>query len=198
MDTLVNGAFSDSVSVYDRGLAYGDGVFETIAVHKGESLLLAAHMQRLQQGCRRLGIPVPAMEQCCTEIEQLCSGRTGILKLVVTRGAGTRGYAAPGDIQPTRILLFSPWLAYPEHFYKQGIQTAICSIRVAEQEQLAGLKHLNRLENVLAAQEILGSNLQEGLMLDCKDRIIECTRSNIFFVKDGELHTPALDRCGID
>jgi 4-amino-4-deoxychorismate lyase len=197
MDSLVNGIPADSISIYDRGLAYGDGIFETIAVRKGHPLLFAAHMERLWRGCRNLGIPAPDMEQCRSEIGQLCTGRTGVLKLMITRGSGGRGYAGRKDMQPNRLLLFSKWDACPREFYTQGIRVGICRIRLSLQEQLAGIKHLNRLENVLAARELDGDLMQEAIMLDYDNHIIECTRSNIFFIKNGQIHTPGLERCGI-
>lgn len=198
MDSLVNGVPADSVSVYDRGLAYGDGLFETIAVREGAALLFEAHMARLRRGCLKLGIPDPGIEQCHGEIERLCVGRTGVVKLIVTRGVAMRGYAVQGDIRPNRLLLFSKWDGYPPGYCKEGIRLAICRTRIAAQERLAGIKHLNRLENVLAASELDGQLNQEGIMLDHDNRIVECTRSNIFFVKDGEIHTPKLQRCGIE
>lgn len=197
MDSMVNGALADSISIYDRGLAYGDGVFETIALRFGQPLLFVAHMERLQMGCRKLGIPLPDMEQCRGEIDKLCSGRTGILKLIMTRGSGGRGYSAHGVLHPNRLLMFSKWDACPLEFYTEGIRAGICRTRVSSQEELAGIKHLNRLENVMAARELDSGLMQEGMMLDYSDRIIECTRSNIFFIKNGQIHTPNLESCGI-
>ncbi|HEX5054881.1 MAG TPA: aminodeoxychorismate lyase [Gammaproteobacteria bacterium] len=198
MDSLLNGSVSDSIPIRDRGLAYGDGVFETMAARNGEPLLFTAHMERLQSGCRRLGIAAPDTKQCRDEIERLCSGRTGVVKLILTRGCGGRGYAPEGGLQPNRLLLFSEWRAFPESFYRDGVRIEICRLRISEQPQLAGMKHLNRIENVLAAQELDGGPAEEGLMLDHNDYIIECTRSNIFFIKEGRLHTPDLGRCGVN
>jgi 4-amino-4-deoxychorismate lyase len=198
MDSLINGIAADSISIYDRGLAYGDGLFETMAVKAGDPLLFTEHMARLLHGCRILGIAGPDIGHCRNEVMQLCAGRTGVLKLILTRGSGGRGYATQTGIQPNRLLLFSNWHSWPREFYTQGIRIGISNTRIPEQPQLAGIKHLNRLENVLAAREVDGNTMQEGIMLDYSDRIIECTRSNIFFVKDGELHTPALDRCGVN
>ncbi len=198
MDSLLNGIPADSISVYDRGLAYGDGVFETMPVRGGEPLLIEAHMERLQQGCLRLGIPAPDIQLCRDEIERLCSGRTGVLKLLITRGSSGRGYAPRHDMQPNRLLLFSKWEAYPRQFYTAGIHVGICRTRLSRQEQLAGIKHLNRLETVLATREFDSNLLQEGLMLDYDNRIIECTRSNIFFIRNGRLHTPDLQHCGVN
>lgn len=198
MDSLVNGVAADSIFIDDRGLAYGDGVFETIAVRAGEALLFEAHMRRLRHGCLQLCIPAPDSELCRGEVVRLCGGRTGVIKLIVTRGRATRGYAPQGAAQPNRLLLFSKWEGYPLSFYTQGVRLAICRTRLSTQERLAGIKHLNRLENVLAASELDREHSQEGIMLDHDNRVIECTRSNIFFIKGGEIHTPALHRCGIE
>jgi 4-amino-4-deoxychorismate lyase len=197
MDSLVNGVPADSVSVNDRGLAYGDGVFETIAVRRGEALLFDRHMERLHRGCLRLGIPAPQAGQCHDEIERLCAGRTGVAKLIVTRGSGLRGYAAGGNASPNRLVLFSGWEGHPFRAHPEGIRLGVCLTRLSAQERLAGIKHLNRLENVLAASELDAALVQEGIMLDHDGLMVECTRSNIFFIKDSEIHTPSLEHCGV-
>jgi 4-amino-4-deoxychorismate lyase len=198
MDSMVNGVYADSVSVHDRGLAYGDGLFETIAVRNGEPLLLAEHMKRLLHGCRRLRMPEPETVQLQQEIAQICQRKTGVLKIILTRGSSARGYAVATHLQTNRILLFSDWNPYPQEYYQLGIYVEICRTRLSARPELAGIKHLNRLENVLAAQELNPLTTQEGIMLDGEDRVIEGIRSNIFMVMDNQLHTPSLQRCGVE
>jgi 4-amino-4-deoxychorismate lyase len=197
MDSMVNGVYADSISVHDRGLAYGDGLFETIAVRNGEPLLLAEHMRRLLQGCQRLSIPQPEAAQLQREMAQICQHKTGILKIILTRGSSARGYAVATPMQTNRILLFSDWNPYPQEYYQLGIYAEICRTRLSARPELAGIKHLNRLENVLAAQELNPLTVQEGIMLDAEDRVVEGIRSNIFMVMDSQLHTPSLQRCGV-
>jgi 4-amino-4-deoxychorismate lyase len=196
---LINGLFSESVSVQDRGLHYGDGVFETIAVRNGTPLCWEAHYQRLQAGCNRLGMHCPSMELLGSEIRQLpVTDPRCVLKIMVTRGSGGRGYrpSAPEAV-PTRILGLYPWPDFPPEYVSDGIKARICSTRLGQSPQLAGIKHLNRLEQVLARGEWDDPDIAEGLMLDTHDAVIEGTMSNLFCVKDDVLITPDLSSCGI-
>ena len=152
MLSWVNGAPGEQLSVRDRGLAYGDGLFETIAVRGGRIPLLARHMARLAEGCRRLSIPLDLLlieHELRTFAEQLGEG---VAKLIVTRGEGQRGYVPPQPCQPLRILQAAPLPQYPAAHAEQGVRLFPCKTRLAEQPLLAGLKHLNRLEQVLAAR----------------------------------------------
>ncbi|HBZ93517.1 MAG TPA: aminodeoxychorismate lyase, partial [Pseudomonas sp.] len=197
MQGWVNGAPGEQLSVRDRGLAYGDGLFETIAVRGGRIPLLARHMARLADGCRRLSIPLdlPQME---SEL-QAFAGQLGdgVAKLVVTRGEGQRGYAPPQPCQPLRILQAAPLPQYPAVHAEQGVRLFPCETRLAEQPLLAGLKHLNRLEQVLARAEWQDAECAEGLMRDSHGRVIEGVYSNLFLVIEGGLVTADLSRCGV-
>ncbi len=181
----------------DRGLAYGDGLFETIAVRRGQPRLLERHLQRLATGCQRLRIPCD-IAQLDAEIRAYAAllGE-GVAKLLLTRGDGLRGYAPPAEPEVRRLLLGSPAPAYPTVHADQGITLYPCATRLACQPLLAGLKHLNRLEQVLARAEWSGTEYAEGLMLDQEGRPIEGVFSNLFLVHAGRLLTPALDRCGV-
>ena len=153
-------------SLKDRGLAYGDGLFETLAVKAGQPLLLDLHMQRLAQGCSRLAI---VADNTVIRSEVLAYAQAmgeGVLKLIVTRGDSLRGYSASPEALPRRILQASPPAAYPEANAQEGIQLFDCATRLAEQPLLAGLKHLNRLEQVLARAEWQDPTYAEGLMRD--------------------------------
>ncbi|MBL0949671.1 MAG: aminodeoxychorismate lyase [Pseudomonas sp.] len=197
MQGWVNGAPGEQLSVRDRGLAYGDGLFETIAVRGGRIPLLARHMARLAEGCRRLSIPLDLL---LMESElQAFAGQLGegVAKLVVTRGEGQRGYAPPQPCQPLRILQAAPLPQYPAAHAEQGVRLFPCVTRLAEQPLLAGLKHLNRLEQVLARAEWQGAEYAEGLMRDSSGRIIEGVYSNLFLVIEGGLVTADLSRCGV-
>ncbi|AOE86318.1 aminodeoxychorismate lyase [Pseudomonas sp. TCU-HL1] len=193
----VDGRPAESLSIKDRGLAYGDGLFETIAVRAGRPPLLEYHMARLAEGCRRLAIPLD-LQLMRTELLAFSAGLgEGVAKLMVTRGEGLRGYAPPPVALPRRILQGSPFPVYPESNAEQGVQLFPCSTRLAEQPLLAGLKHLNRLEQVLARAEWQGSDYAEGLMRDQSGRVIEGVFSNLFIVRDGVLVTAELSRCGV-
>lgn len=195
---LINGEAGESVAISDRGLQYGDGLFETIAVRDGIPEFWDRHMQRLLHGCRRLRIPPPSVEQLRAEATELHgSSERAVLKIIITRGSGGRGYRAPVPVQPTRILVATVWPAYPSVYGEQGVDVRICEQRLSCNTSLAGLKHLNRLEQVLASSEWDGPEFAEGLMLDEQERVIEGTFTNLFLVKRGHLCTPAVDRCGV-
>lgn len=198
--SLVNGVPCSSVSVCDRGLAYGDGVFETIRVTAGGAQFLPLHLQRLQEGCRRLGI-VLDIELLQRELQQLIdsigSSVAGILKITVTRGAGQRGYRSDGCTGSNRYLQFHRAENDRYRRMQGGVAVTVCNHRLPVNPALAGIKHLNRLDNVLARSEWRDDNIDEGLMLDSAGRVVEGTMSNLFLVSAGELVTPALHRCGV-
>jgi 4-amino-4-deoxychorismate lyase len=194
---LINGNRSDHIAVADRGLQYGDGLFETIAVVNGKPCLWAAHMQRLHEGCSRLGISFPGHELLLSEAQrEIGQQQRCVLKIIVTRGAGGRGYRPPPAPEPSRILYTSPWPDYPESAAVQGVAVRICETRLGSNPALAGIKHLNRLEQVMAQAEWDDAAIAEGLMLDYEGRVIEGTMSNLFMLYQGELLTPDLTGCG--
>ncbi len=194
---LVNGQRT-GVDPADRGLAYGDGVFETMAAHDGHIRWLDLHFDRLEEGCRRLEIPPPGRHVLAHEIATHCTrvGRATV-KVIVTRGSGTRGYAPPAAQAPTRILSIGAWPNYPSSHYTDGIRVRVCRLRLAENPALAGMKHLNRLEHVLAHLELRGTDAEQGLLLDTSEHVIGGTSSNVFAVHRGQLLTPAIERAGI-
>ncbi len=193
----LNGQPCEGLSVHDRGLAYGDGLFETIRVVGGRARLLDRHLQRLTVGCQRLAIPVDTVE-LRNELTRFCQALgQGIAKLIVTRGTGQRGYAPPQPCQPQRVLLGSPLPAYPPRHAEAGVRLFPCITRLAEQPRLAGIKHLNRLEQVLARAEWHDPAFAEGLMRDMSGRVVEGVFSNLFLAVGGELRTASLTRCGV-
>ena len=198
IDVLVNGKPGDVISVQDRGLQFGDGVFETIAVKSGELLCLKAHFDRLEAGCRHLSIVCPDRSLLEREASRLCESRdSAVLKVVVTRGTGGRGFQPPENISANRILTVYDRPAYPLTYYHDGIESYVCRRRITHHPDLAGIKHLNRLEQVLLRHEIAATPYPEGVVLDPYDNVIEGSMSNLFMVKKGKLITPDLSRCGI-
>jgi 4-amino-4-deoxychorismate lyase len=195
---LVNGAQSDLISIRDRGLLYGDGVFRTLRASDGQALHWPQHYQKLQHDCSALGIACPDVALLSAELSSLLAQHpNGVLKLIVTRGQGTRGYVPSAQAAPTRIWDVSPLPTYPSDWATLGIRAWLCQLRLSQQPRLAGIKHLNRLENVLAAAEWNDAKIAEGLLLDNDNNVIEGTRSNLFLASQGELITPDLSRCGV-
>ncbi|KAA0875456.1 aminodeoxychorismate lyase [Nitrincola tapanii] len=197
MLTLIDGQVQDLCPSDDRGLTYGQGVFETLPCTEGQPWLWPAHLQRLLRGCRQLKIPCEALEaQLHADLQQLPQ-QDGVLKILVTAGSGGRGYALPEPIYPRRILQFSPRPYWPDAPFHQGIRARVCQLRLAHQPALAGLKHLNRLEQVLARSEWSDPGIREGILLSYQDELIEGTMSNLFLVKAGQLFTPDLSQTGV-
>ena len=198
---LLNGQSADNIDLLDRGLHYGDGLFETIAVINGQPLCLDKHLQRLLSGCGRLKLEFNDAELLESEINSICKNiDRAILKITVTAGVGGRGYnRSSSELKPTRLLAIHPWPDYPDNYSSQGIQVHLCSSRLGHNPGLAGIKHLNRLEQVLARNEWDDANTMEGLMLDIDDNVIEGTMSNLFLVyPNKKLITADVSLCGIE
>lgn len=179
---------------FDRGLAYGDGLFESIRVHAGQPVWWEAHVARLAAGAARLGIAPPATDWLRAEVDELLAGQgDGVLKLVLTRGAGGRGYRVAPDMAPTLVVsrhTLPPPATAP-------LVLRWCQLRMALQPALAGIKHLNRLEQVLARAEWRDPGIDEGLLLDSAGRVACATAANVFARIDGRWLTPRVDECGV-
>lgn len=195
---LLNGESKHCIEFSDRGFQYGDGLFETIEILNGKPLFLKQHLQRLVHGCHKLLIPPPEISILSEEAIRVSQNSDkAVLKLMVTRGSGGRGYRQPDNIQPTRLFSLHPFPDYPEIFRRQGITAMFCDTRLGLNPTLAGIKHMNRLEQVMARSEWNSDKIQEGLMLDINENVIEGTMSNVFIVKNNVLSTPALELCGV-
>ncbi len=177
----------------DRGLHYGDGLFETIRFSGAHAPLWDWHMQRLAQGCQRLGLPVPDTAALARRVRRRARVHTqSVVKLIYSAGSGPRGYARLPQPRP-RVLAFVS-------VYSPGapeLRLRWCQTRLAQQPALAGIKHLNRLEQVLARAEWTDTAIDEGLMLDTQGNAIAATAGNLFVRRGGQWLTPSLDACGI-
>lgn len=188
-------ALTADLPVDDRGLAYGEGVFETILVREGQPQLWSWHLARLAHGCQRLGMAVPSPAELA-DCLSICQGEgLEVLKLIVTGGSGGRGYKAPESPQPRLRARATPFAVNQEA--RHGITARVCELRVAEQPALAGLKHLNRLENVLARSEWRDTAISEGLLLNARGELVEATSMNLAWYRDGRWFTPCLERAGV-
>ncbi len=198
---LLNGEIASAISVFDRGLNYGHGLFETMRVASGGIPLWRFHQQRLKSSALRLGIDV---DDLLLEDYLQCALRHmpdhGVLKLLITAGESGRGYAQSGQEQPNYLIQWSGLPESLESYTSQraaGIAVWLCQQRLAIIPTLAGIKHLNRLEQVLARAEQPISRFAEGLMLDYDDYLVEGVASNLFCRKGSHWLTPKLDRCGV-
>ena len=179
----------------DRGLAYGDGVFETLLVHRGEPVWWREHWQRLRLGATRLGLPMPDEAEVRREADALMGDvERAVLKVVLTRGGGGRGYAPPPDPTPTVVLSRHP---LPPPAPAGGLALRWAKTTLAMQPALAGIKHCNRLEQVLARVEAADADFDEALMCDGEDRVVGATSANLFVLLGGRWLTPSVERCGI-
>lgn len=198
LECLVNGEISTFVTTTNRGLNYADGLFETLVVHNSRPRRWQSHMDRLGTGCERLGLAMPPQAVLLREVQTVSAGLPdAVVKIVLTRDGQGRGYTPPENNSCTRIV--SSHL-YPDgiaELARDGIKARICELRLAIQPALGGIKHLNRLEQVLASAEIRDSDAAEGILLDREDHVISAIAANIFLVMEDRLLTPRLDRCGV-
>lgn len=187
-----------SIDISDRGLAYGDGLFETIATQSGAIPSLAFHQARLARGCKRLGFDISTelWQQWWLFIqEQAVENPDCGIKLMLTRGSGGRGYLPPE--QPKFEFLVGVFDAPNYQSQKKlGVSLQVSPIQASINRSLSGLKHLNRLENVLAKQSLL-NQAYEAVLLDANQHLVECVQSNLFWFKNGYLYTPALHQSGV-
>ena len=195
---LINGKQATTIEATDRGLHYGDGLFETIEIINEQPVFLTQHLQRLEAGCFVLKIPFPSKTLLIDEVMQLCKNTThGVIKIMLTRGVGGRGYRQPEIINTTRYIALHSYPDYPESYKLEGISARFCDTRLGLNPLLAGLKHNNRLEQVLARAE-WQDEVQEGLMLNLHDEVIEGTMTNLFVVKNQQLMTAKISQSGVN
>lgn len=195
----VNGRAAHEISVLERGLHYGDGLFETIACVGGQPRFLPRHLRRLASGCQRLGLTFSDFANLGREVCGLAAGtERAIVKVLVTRGTAlARSYALTGRETPGCITLRYAWPTEDPALSEQGVRVRIAALRLGENPALAGLKHCNRLEQVLARAEWSDPQIGESLLFSSSGALISGTMSNVFLVHDSTLLTPRVDRCGV-
>jgi 4-amino-4-deoxychorismate lyase len=204
--TYVNGLETSAINIADRGLAYGDGLFETLRVVDGNVPLMTYHLDRFIRGVEAIGLGdskllVEKFESDVTKALIALTKHThltaAVIKVIITRGQGGRGYTPPEASDANFITQVFEYPAFPESFYKEGVSLHLCAHRLSHQPVLAGIKHLNRLDQVLAASELLNVGAPEGVMLDFRGRVIEGTKSNILLIEGDQVITPNLVDCGV-
>ncbi len=193
--TLINGVPRTDWSVHDRGLQYGDGVFETLSCVGGQLRWFERHMARLALGCERLGMAAPEASLLRAEaLALLGAAPRALIKIILTRGVATaRGYRPGGDEQPTRIVAAYDWIAREPGEFRLGLS----AVPLGLNPTLAGLKHLNRLEQVLAQRDALAQGWHEVLMRSSAGEVVCGSMSNLFVCGDGEWLTAPVTHCGV-
>jgi 4-amino-4-deoxychorismate lyase len=195
---LVNGEARSTIGATDRGLFYGDGVFRTFPAINGRPLHWNRHYAKLAHDCAALALRVPDAGDLERDVATACeSHQACTVKIIVTRGAGRRGYAYDAESAALRVVIADAPPRYPCSYSEEGIDVVLCRLQLGVQPLLAGVKHLNRLENVLARAEWSGGDIAEGILLDAEGHVVCGTMTNLFIVSDSELLTPRLDRCGV-
>ncbi|HWJ34721.1 MAG TPA: aminodeoxychorismate lyase [Steroidobacteraceae bacterium] len=198
MSSWIDGRVGSKVDYRDRGLNYGDGVFETMRVRRRAIRLLDYHLERLSDACRRLAITAPNTARLRKELVRIAAQRPeAVLKLMVTRGIGARGYRPSGRERCTRVISVHPLSRNTLQATQRPVRVRMCAMRLGVNPVLGGLKTLNRLESVLARTEWSDTGIWEGLMRDTDDNIVCGTMSNFFIRRGSSLITPRLDRCGV-
>ncbi|MCS4269911.1 MULTISPECIES: aminodeoxychorismate lyase [Raoultella] len=196
---LINGLEQDVLAANDRAIQFGDGCFTTARIVDSQVQMLPAHLRRLQQACEKLMIPYTHWQTLEQEMLRLAQvQKSGVLKVILTRGSGGRGYSGTLCQQPTRILSVSPLPAHYSRWREEGITLALSPIRLGRNPSLAGLKHLNRLEQVLIRSHLEQTDADEALVLDSEGWLTECCAANLFWRKGMAVFTPRLDQAGVN
>lgn len=196
---LINGIKQAQLPANDRAIQFGDGCFTTARIVEGKVCLLNAHLQRLQTACERLFIPFAQWAELEKEMaEQALGIDRGVLKVIISRGSGGRGYSAAGCLHPVRILSVSAYPAHYDRWRTEGIALALSPVRLGRNPQLAGIKHLNRLEQVLIRSHLEQTDADEALVLDSEGFITECCAANLLWRQGNDVFTPRLDQAGVN
>lgn len=194
----VNGEHTKTVSILDRGLSYGDGIFTTIKVIDGQCELLSQHITRLEQGITRLSItPINLILLRNDLVAKAQKHSTGVLKVMVTRGEGKRGYSSLGCDSPNIIIIAGNLPDYQSH-QTNGIKLGVSNVTLGINPLTAGIKHLNRLEQVLVKQDIDEQEWTDALVLDCQGYIVETSMANVFWRIGNNVYTPSLEFSGVN
>jgi len=200
---IINGTPNQDVAIADRGFNFGDGHFTTIKLVDGKAQLLDLHMARLQQACKVLGIEFSQWDALIDAIiEQAQALQNGVLKVTITRGEGGRGYGyaygTSGCSSANWYLQHRPVPAQYSEWARSGIELMVCQYQQTVNPVLAGLKTLNRLDQVMIKQELDANGMVDGLVCSTEGYLIETSIANVFWMKAGNVYTPSTKRSGIE
>ncbi|MFC3031191.1 aminodeoxychorismate lyase [Pseudoalteromonas fenneropenaei] len=190
--------FANVIDTQDRGFNYGDGFFTTAKVVDGKVVHWPLHQARLVECAARLyfqPLDLVLIEQKVAEV--VADSALAVVKIVITRGVGGRGYQPPRESSATVVVSLLPYPQHYDNLANTGIELGISPIKLAKQPLLAGLKTLNRLEQVLIKQAMQAENVDDVVVLDYDDHVVETSAANLLGVVNGQIVTPALTDCGI-
>jgi 4-amino-4-deoxychorismate lyase len=194
----VNGVSAKEIDPLDRGLAYGDGLFATMRIAKGEVRFLAEHFAKLTQGAKRLGFTWAASQALTEQLTKLALTQgDACVKLLLSRGVGGRGYGAPNPCLVNEVVSLSGLPPHYSLWQREGVSLSLSDIKLANQPRLAGIKHLNRLEQVLIKSVELPKGFDDWLVLDNESYVIESSMANLFFINNHTVSTPVISHCGV-
>jgi len=194
----INGVLADALPATDRATQFGDGSFTTARVMGGKVQLLAQHIDRLKAATERLmiaGVDWQALEAEMRHAASSCDD--AVLKVILSRGVGGRGYSPQGCHSPSRMVSLSD---YPSHYHRlrqQGVRLALSPVALSQNSLLAGIKHLNRLEQVMIRLHLDQTDAHEALVVDTEGMLVECCAANIFWRKGSQVFTPELSLAGV-
>ena len=193
------GQTHSSVPINDRGFNFGDGSFTTIAVTNGHCEFLSHHIKRLKDACKVLNIAYNDWQNLKDLLESKSANiHSGVIKIVISRGTGGRGYSPVGANEPVAVVTEHNLPDQYANWQKQGVSVGLSDVRLAHQPKLAGLKHLNRLEQVLVKHELETMAFDDLLVTDNQGGLIESSAGNLFWRKGNVWYTPDLSNCGVE
>jgi 4-amino-4-deoxychorismate lyase len=194
---LINGSASKKISPYDRALQFGDGIFRTFVVKNKKPWHWAHHYKKIVVDCRAMKIKPPSEKILLSDIDRLFKTKQkSVGKFMITRGESERGYGFKSSITPNRFLIKTKMPSYPKAHFQSGVSLYICKLKL-HPSFLSGIKHLNRIENVMARSEWQDSRYADGILLNDQGHVIECVSSNLFMRKGHTIYTHPLKNIGV-
>lgn len=194
----VNGQHQSAIAISDRAIAYGDGIFTTAKIYNGQIQFLSSHLNRLIEGCQYLKINFTQSQALVDEIVNVAQHYPlAVLKIIITAGSGGRGYSRQGVGDAQVIVSIHDFPAHYKHWSEQGVSLVDCNIQLGLNPLLKGLKHLNRLEQVLIRDELDNSPADDLLVCDLNGFVVETSSANVFWMRGDKVYTPVLQDAGV-
>lgn len=198
---IINGEFNSLLDISDRSFHYGDACFTTICVKQSRLQLWAKHLERLTNNCQRLGIQFAdwsAVLQSAERLIEKSGAESAVVKVVITRGRGGRGYSPKEVRWPSYVVSIHSFPSLYTNWHQNGINVGLSSVKLGKQPLLAGIKHCNRLEQVLIKDALDKTEFDDVLVCDFDDNLVESSAGNLFWLTQGQWYTPSLEYSGVE